>query len=62
MPRLAILVASLGGAQLVAGLVNLLLLAPIPMQLIHLLLADSLWLSLVLLTATALATAKAPMD
>jgi heme A synthase len=40
------------GTQLVAGLVNLLLLAPIPMQIIHLLLADLVWLTLVLFTAS----------
>ena len=36
--------------QVGAGLTNLLLLAPIPMQLLHLLLADCVWLALVLLT------------
>ncbi len=35
--------------QLVAGIVNLLLLAPVWMQLLHLLLADLVWISLVLL-------------
>lgn len=39
------------------GLLNLLLLAPIWMQLIHLLTADLLWISLVLLTLTAFAEA-----
>lgn len=34
-------------AQIGAGIVNLVLLAPIPMQLVHLLLADGLWLTLV---------------
>ncbi|HUI57294.1 MAG TPA: COX15/CtaA family protein [Bryobacteraceae bacterium] len=37
--------------QLLAGLVNLLLLAPVWMQLAHLLLADLLWISLVVLCA-----------
>lgn len=41
--------------ELLAGLINLLLLAPIPMQIVHLLLADMLWIFLVLLTAAALA-------
>jgi heme A synthase len=41
--------------QLAAGAVNVLLLAPIWMQLLHLLLADVLWLSFVLLGASALA-------
>ena len=38
-------------AQLLAGLANLLLLAPAWMQMVHLLLADLLWISLVLLCA-----------
>ena len=46
---LAVLILTLG--QLGAGVVNLLLLAPIPMQITHLLLADLLWISLVLLLA-----------
>jgi heme A synthase len=41
--------------QLAAGLINLLLLAPIPMQLIHLLLADMVWIALILLTSTIFA-------
>ena len=42
------------GAQIVAGVVNLLLLAPVWMQLVHLLLADLLWITLVLLSAATL--------
>ncbi len=41
--------------QLGAGLLNLILLAPVWMQLVHLLLADLVWIALVLLTASALA-------
>jgi len=41
--------------QLTVGLVNLALLAPVWMQLVHLLLADAVWLATVLLGATALA-------
>lgn len=41
-------------AQLTIGLINLFLLAPIPLQLIHLLMADLTWIALVLLSATAL--------
>jgi cytochrome c oxidase assembly protein subunit 15 len=41
--------------QLLAGLVNVLLLAPVWLQIVHLLLADLLWIALVLLAATALA-------
>jgi heme A synthase len=50
-------------AQLGAGLLNLALLAPVWMQLVHLFLADAVWLSLVLLGASALAErpAQAPI-
>jgi heme a synthase len=48
--RLAIAAVALTLAQLTAGVLNLALLAPIGMQLIHLLLADLLWIALVLLT------------
>jgi heme A synthase len=47
-------------AQLAAGLVNLLLLAPVWMQIVHLLLADLLWISLVLLCARRLGEKKTP--
>jgi len=40
--------------QLVAGLANLLLHAPIWLQIVHLLLSDLIWIALVLLTFTAL--------
>jgi heme A synthase len=46
--------------QLAAGLLNVVLLAPIWMQLVHLLLADLVWIVLILLTATALASHTAP--
>ena len=46
---IAIYVLVLSLAQLCAGAINILLLAPIWMQITHLLLADSLWLGLVLL-------------
>jgi heme A synthase len=45
---------ALVGAQIVAGVLNLLLRAPVWMQLVHLLLADLLWIALVLLAATTL--------
>jgi cytochrome c oxidase assembly protein subunit 15 len=45
--------------QLVAGVVNLVLLAPVVMQLVHLLLADFVWLLAVRLGAAGLA-ADAP--
>lgn len=49
------LVTGLVVAQLGAGLLNVALLAPIWLQLVHLLLADLLWFALVLLMASALA-------
>ncbi len=52
--RFAWFFASLFVLQLIAGLVNLFLLAPVWMQLIHLFLADTVWVTLVLLTATTL--------
>ncbi len=47
--RIGLAVIVLAVAQLCAGAINITLLAPVWMQLIHLLLADLLWLSLVLL-------------
>lgn len=44
-----------GSLQLAAGLVNLLLLAPIPMQIVHLLTADLTWIIYILTAAAALA-------
>jgi len=44
-----------GTTQLLLGLVNLLLLAPIPMQIIHLLSADTTWIIYVLTSAAILA-------
>jgi len=49
------LVVVLAIAQVVLGFVNVWLLAPVWMQLTHLLVADLLWIALVLLTASALA-------
>jgi heme A synthase len=49
--RLAITLGALFLAQLVAGMINLGLLAPVWMQLVHLLLADLVWITLVLLAA-----------
>ncbi|GAB4573906.1 MAG: COX15/CtaA family protein [Anaerolineae bacterium] len=49
------------GLQLVGGFVNVALLAPVWMQLVHLLLADSLWIALIIVSAQALAVpARAP--
>jgi len=55
--RFGIAVAALVLTQLLAGVVNLVLLAPTWMQLVHLLLADVLWLALVGLAAATLVTA-----
>ncbi|HEX9942376.1 MAG TPA: COX15/CtaA family protein [Thermoanaerobaculia bacterium] len=53
--RAARRVAALVFLQLAAGAVNVLLLAPVWMQIVHLLLADLLWIGFVLLGARALA-------
>ena len=52
-------VLALVASQFAAGLVNAALLAPVWLQLVHLLLADLLWLALVLLAAESLAPAAA---
>ena len=52
--RLALAVAGLAGLQLALGFLNVVLLAPTWMQLVHLLVADALWIAFVLLGATAL--------
>ena len=49
------MVAGLVVLQLLAGVVNLILLAPVWMQLVHLLLADLVWLGTVILAASAAA-------
>lgn len=53
--RFALALVILFVFQLAVGLVNILLLAPVWIQLTHLFLADLVWISLVLLTATTLA-------
>jgi heme a synthase len=53
--RAGVVLAVLVLVQLTAGMVNLVLLAPVWMQLIHLLLADAVWLATVLLGGAALA-------
>lgn len=53
--KLSRLLAVLIVVQLGAGFVNVLLLAPVWMQIVHLLLADLVWLSLVLLSASVAA-------
>ncbi len=53
--RLSRLLVALFAAQVLAGTVNVALLAPVWMQIIHLLLADAVWIALVCTTAAALA-------
>ena len=53
--RLAGFMIGLFAAQLIAGLVNLVLLAPVWMQIVHLLLADLVWITLVLFAAVTFA-------
>jgi cytochrome c oxidase assembly protein subunit 15 len=53
-------VAALAIVQVLLGFVNVWLLAPVWMQLTHLLVADLLWIALVVLTASALARRPAP--
>jgi len=48
------LVGLVAATQVVVGVLNVLLLAPVWMQLVHLLMADLLWIALVLLGATVL--------
>jgi heme A synthase len=60
--RWAAAVVALVGAQFAAGLLNAALLAPIWLQLVHLLLADLLWLALVLLSAAGLAPEESRVE
>ena len=54
------IVAGLAAAQLVVGAVNVALLAPVWMQLVHLLVADLLWIAFVLFGARLLTEAETP--
>ena len=53
--RLARIVATLATVQLALGALNVILLAPVWMQLVHLLAADLLWIAFVMLGASTLA-------
>ena len=57
--RAAHAVTALAAVQVAAGFLNIVLLAPVWMQLAHLLVADALWIALVLLAASALAQDEA---
>lgn len=52
--RIARVLVGLFVVQLIAGVMNVVLLAPVWMQMLHLLLADLAWIALVLLAASAL--------
>jgi heme A synthase len=58
--RLAVLCVSLYLAQLGLGLINVALLAPIGVQLAHLLVSDLIWIALLLLSVSALSGEAAP--
>ncbi|MBI3242646.1 MAG: COX15/CtaA family protein [Chloroflexi bacterium] len=58
--RLAMALIGMVVAQWAAGLINVFLLAPVWMQIVHLLLADTVWILLVLMVAGVLA--RAPQD
>jgi cytochrome c oxidase assembly protein subunit 15 len=58
--RRAVALAGLLAAEIAIGVLNVLLLAPVPLQLVHLLAADLLWLALVLLSAATLAPGGVP--
>ena len=60
--RFARILEALVGLQIAAGATNLLLLAPVGMQMVHLLLADLVWISLVLLVAFALQDSSVSAD
>ena len=64
LKRITMILIGLYLAQLAAGIINLILMAPVWMQVIHLLLADLVWISFVLFSAVALAasgeTVEAP--
>jgi heme A synthase len=59
--RYAVIVVTLYAAQLVLGLVNVALRAPISIQIAHLLLSDLIWMALLLLAAAALAGDASPV-
>jgi heme A synthase len=58
--RLTTLLISLFGMQLILGLLNVTLLAPVWLQLVHLLVADLVWISLVILSLAVFSQAPEP--
>jgi heme A synthase len=59
--KLAILLGAVVVTQLAMGVINLLLLAPIATQLIHLFIADVVWISYILLAASILSIHEKPL-
>ena len=57
---LARAVAAILALQVAIGAANLLLLAPVWLQIVHLLIADAVWIGLVLFTAAALSSERRP--
>lgn len=57
--RMAVVLTGLYAAQIMAGIVNLVLLVPVEMQILHLLMADLVWIALVITGASALAESSA---
>jgi len=57
--RAALALVALVAVQMLVGLVNVALLAPVAVQILHLLLADLVWIAFVLLAAAALAPGSA---
>ncbi len=55
--RLGTLLAGIVGIQIVAGVVNVVLLAPLWMQIVHLVLADATWILFVLFSSESLVAA-----
>jgi cytochrome c oxidase assembly protein subunit 15 len=55
--RLGVVVAAMAGGQVAVGLLNVLLLAPVWMQIVHLMAADALWIAYVLLGAAVMGDA-----
>lgn len=60
--RVATGVIAIVALQMMAGMLNLALLAPLPMQLVHLLIADVLWIAVVLLTLETIRSRNPAVD
>jgi heme A synthase len=59
--KLSLVLGGVVATQLAIGIINLLLLAPIVMQIIHLLMADMVWISYILLAASILSIHEKPL-